>query len=103
MPKFAVNEAVYRDEGGWLAEPDLSLPRAKIALEYQGAEHAQPTRMRKDITRSADLRSQSWLCIAFGPAEVFARPHQIKPEIRAAIAARAPELLSPRRRTRVVT
>src|SRR5579859_641077 len=38
---FAVNEPIYRDSGGWLAEPDLSLPAAKLLLEYQGDAHAE--------------------------------------------------------------
>ncbi len=85
-----MNEPVYRDEGGWLAEPDLSLPEAKIALEYQGEDHAKTQRMRKDITRGTDLRREKWLCLPYGPAEVFGRPWEIAPELRAYIrAARA--------------
>jgi hypothetical protein len=37
LPAFAVNEAVVDDVGQWLAEPDLSLAAARLALEYQGA------------------------------------------------------------------
>jgi hypothetical protein len=33
LPRFAVNEPVYRADGGWLAEPDLSLEEARHALE----------------------------------------------------------------------
>jgi very-short-patch-repair endonuclease len=93
MPRFEVNEPVYRDEGGWLAEPDLSLPEAKIALEYQGAYHAELERMRKDITRAVDLRRERWLVLEYGPAEVFGRPWQILPEVRHAVTQRAPHLL----------
>jgi hypothetical protein len=99
MPRFEVNEAVYRDAGGWLAEPDLSLAEAKLALEYQGSDHADVGRMRKDITRGVDLRREGWLVLEFGPAEVFGRPWQIRPEVRYRIAERAPHLL-PRRRSR---
>ncbi len=93
LPGFDVNVGVYRDEGGWLAEPDLSLRSAKLALEYQGAEHAATERMRKDITRAADLRREGWLCIEYGPAEVFGRPWQIAPDLERELAARAPQLL----------
>lgn len=91
---FAVNEPVYRDAAGWLAEPDLSLPDAKLALEYQGVDHADPVRMRRDLTRFADLRQEGWLVLAYGPAEVFGRPWQIATEVRAAVRGRAPALLS---------
>lgn len=93
MPRFQVNAAVYRDDEGWLAEPDLSLPEAKLALEYQGADHAELRRMRRDITRGADMRRQGWLTLLYGPSEVFGRPWEIRPEVRALIADRAPGLL----------
>jgi hypothetical protein len=104
MPRFEVNVAVYRTEGGWLAEPDLSLEEAKLALEYQGSDHAGVTRMRKDITRFTDMRRDTWLTLPYGPAEVFGQPFLIKPEIRAIIRVRAPHLLPARiRPRRVVT
>ena len=90
---FLVNEPVYRDAGGWLAEPDLALVEAKLALEYQGIDHADPDRMRRDITRFADLRAEGWLALPYGPAEVFGRPWQIAAEVRAAVRSRAPALL----------
>lgn len=93
MPRFAVNEPIHRAVGGWLAEPDLSLADARLALEYQGSDHADPRRMRRDLTRSMDLRSEGWLVLAYGPAEVFGRPWEIRAEVRAAIAHRAPTLL----------
>lgn len=90
---FAVNEAIYRDAGGWLAEPDLALVEAKLALEYQGSDHADAARMRRDMTRFADMRSEGWLVLAYGPAEVFGRPWQVTSEVRAAVHHRAPALL----------
>ena len=90
---FEVNVAVYRDEGGWLAEPDLSLAEAKLALEYQGVDHAEVERMRRDLTRFTDLRSEHWLTLPYGPAEVFGRPALIRAEVRRAIWQRAPELV----------
>ena len=74
-------------------EPDLSLAAAKIALEYQGEDHAEVRRMRADITRGRDLRSAGWTCLYFGPAEVFGRPWTIGPEVRALVRERAPHLL----------
>jgi hypothetical protein len=98
MPRFEVNKPVSREEGGWLAEPDLSLPAAKIALEYQGRDHAELKRMRKDITRTVDMRRDKWVVLPYGPVEVFGQPWLIKPEVRELIAARAPQLLPRRRR-----
>lgn len=93
IPRFEVNVPIYRREGGWLAEPDLSLEEARLALEYQGSGHAELKRMRKDITRFTDMRRDNWLTIPYGPAEVFHEPYLIKPEIRHLIRIRAPQLL----------
>lgn len=98
MPRFDVNTSIYRDTGGWLAEPDLSVAEAKIALEYQGEDHADLRRMRRDITRGRDVRAEGWLFLYYGPAEVFGRPWSIAPEVRAEFAERAPHLLRPTRR-----
>ena len=103
MPRFDVNISIYRSEGGWLAEPDLSLEEARLALEYQGSDHATLTRMRKDITRFTDMRRDEWMTVPYGPAEVFGRPYLIKPEIRELIRQRAPFVLpKPLRSRRVV-
>jgi hypothetical protein len=93
MPRFEVNVPVYREEGGWLAEPDLSLEEAKLALEYQGADHAEVRRMRRDLTRGVDLRSDRWLSLPYGPAEVFGRPWVIRAEVRETVLERAPWLM----------
>ena len=98
MPEFLVNRAVSRDEGGWLAEPDLALPEAKLALEYQGEDHAKLKRMRRDITRATDLRREGWEVYLYGPAEVFGRPWEIAAEVRATIQRRAPHLITRRSR-----
>ena len=95
LPRLRVNEPVSRRSGGWLAEPDLSLPEARLALEYQGLDHADPDRMRRDLTRMADLRAEGWLVLPYGPAEVFSRPWEITGEVRAAIRQRSPHLLKP--------
>jgi very-short-patch-repair endonuclease len=95
---------VFRDSGGWLAKPDLSLREAKLALEYQGAEHAKVKRMRRDITRETDMRREGWRVLDYGPAEVFGRPWEIAPEVRQLVQERAPHLLRRRpSRQRVVT
>jgi very-short-patch-repair endonuclease len=97
LTMFDVNRAVQDDTGEWLAEPDLSCRPAKLALEYQGADHAELVRMRKDITRQTDLRRWGWIVLAYGPAQVFARPWEIAPEVRRLLAERAPDLLRGRR------
>jgi hypothetical protein len=93
IPRFAVNEAVADRYGEWLAEPDLLLAEAKIALEYQGADHADPVRMRKDMTKAFQLRRDGWIVLLYGPAEVFKRPYQIRAEVFYHVRTRTPHLV----------
>lgn len=58
-----VNEPVHDRNHGWLATPDLSCRESRIALEYQGGEHADAARMRRDITRATSLRRDDRLVL----------------------------------------
>jgi very-short-patch-repair endonuclease len=99
LPRFRVNEPIADENGEWLAEPDLALDEAMLALEYQGEGHADPVRMRRDMTRVTDMRRAGWQVLMYGPAEVLRRPHMIAPEIRQILRMRAPHLLAVPRRT----
>ena len=78
LPKPDVNKAVYDDHGQWLFEPDLGYEDVKLALEYNGADHAETDRMRRDMTRAVDAgRRGGWLTVSFGPTEVFRHPDQL--------------------------
>jgi hypothetical protein len=94
LPTPEVNKAIFTGAGEWLAEPDLHYDEARLALEYNGAEHAQPTRMRRDLTRDVDIQHRGgWRIVTFGPAEVFSRPEQTAAFVRELLRERAPQLL----------
>jgi hypothetical protein len=83
LPKPEVNEPIYNADGEWLGEPDLSYEDVKLAIEYNGAEHAKTKRMRRDITRGVDIGSRGgWHTVTFGPAEVFGRPDEAAAYVR---------------------
>ena len=86
---FQANEPIVDQTGGWLARPDLSCRHSRIALEYQGKDHANLNRMRQDITRDTDLRRENWRVLYYGPTQVFDRPHQIGPELVALHGSRS--------------
>jgi hypothetical protein len=90
LPQPAVNEPIYNSLGEWLSEPDLSYDDVRLAIEYNGALHAKPDRMRRDITREVDVGSRGgWRTVTFGPAEVFRRPDQVASYVRELRAERA--------------
>jgi hypothetical protein len=90
LPTPEVNAAIYTDHGEWLAEPDLHYPRARLALEYNGADHSEPRRMRRDITRDLDILQAGWKSITFGPSEVFGRPDILAGIVRDELRRRDP-------------
>jgi hypothetical protein len=92
LPPPEVNQPIFSEHGEWLAEPDLHYARARLALEYNGAEHAEPGRMRRDITRDLDYQWDGWRVITFGPAQVFKRPDQIASLVQSVLRERDPSL-----------
>jgi len=82
LPEPEVNRPIYAN-GEWLAEPDLHYADAMLAIEYNGALHAKPDRMRRDITRDVDIQHRGgWRTLTVGPDEVFKRPEQTAALVR---------------------
>ena len=65
--------------GRAVAHADLGYARWKVALEYEGRQHAEPDQFGRDIDRYSLLAADGWLTLRFadrhvnGPAR--ARPH----------------------------
>lgn len=77
LPTPQVNRPIYNDQGEWLAEPDLHYDDARLAIEYDGAAHAELRRKRADMTRGLDVLGGGWLSLSVGPTEVFRRMDQV--------------------------
>jgi hypothetical protein len=90
LPKPEVNRAIHDEHGQWIAEPDLHYRRARLALEYNGAVHADVERMRRDITRGLDVVRADWMSLTFGPDQVFRRWDETVALVRALLDARDP-------------
>ncbi|MBE7187856.1 MAG: hypothetical protein INR67_06155 [Jatrophihabitans endophyticus] len=83
LPAPEVNVPIVDDAGQWLAEPDLSWKDVRLALEYNGRDHARLGRMRRDITREVDLGARGgWRTLTLGPVEVFRRMDQVASVVR---------------------
>ena len=50
------------------------VPEARVALEYQGADHAELGRMRRDVARHMDLHRAGWQVLYYTAEDVFGRP-----------------------------
>jgi very-short-patch-repair endonuclease len=61
FPEPETNQNVLDDAGGWIARPDLVYRLLKLALEYDGRQHAEDSRQwAKDIRRRELLDAAGW-------------------------------------------
>jgi hypothetical protein len=90
LPCPEVNRPIHTYAGEWLAEPDLIYRNARLVLEYNGRDHAEVNRMRKDITREIDVDINGWKVVVFGPSQVFGHPYRIAPYVRGILDERDP-------------
>jgi Protein of unknown function (DUF559) len=67
---------------------DLAYPEAKLAIEYDGAEHRTQRRARRDLLREAALTALGWKILRFDADVVRYRPDLIVAAVAAELAAR---------------
>ncbi|WP_427886769.1 hypothetical protein ACQHIV_28480 [Kribbella sp. GL6] len=78
LPEPLVGHVVTDSAGGWLAQPDLSYPDLKIAIEYDGRHHLVDARQwRKDIRRRENLEREGWLVRVITAHDLFATPQTL--------------------------
>jgi hypothetical protein len=63
LPRPAVNVDVFDDLGCWIATPDLSYRKAKIAIEYEGAHHLDPDQYRRATQRDQLMAGLGWVVL----------------------------------------
>jgi hypothetical protein len=77
LPCPDVGVAVSDDAGGWLARPDLSYRRLKIAIEYDGDHHRTEKRQwRRDRARDENLREHGWIVITLTADDITRHPER---------------------------
>lgn len=94
LPKPEVNVDVVDEYGQWQAKPDLLYRRAKIALEYNGADHADVRRMRKDSTRTLQLQRLGWAVRVYTAPHAHQRLHEVVDDVAILLAQRDPGCLT---------
>jgi hypothetical protein len=78
-------------------ELDLAYPRAKLAIEHNGAEHLTSDRHRRDLLREQLLAAAGWRIVRFDAPTVLFRPDRVADRVGAELRARLPrQYLMPR-------
>ncbi len=74
LPEVALNSAIILDDGR-VVIPDLSWPEYRIAVEYDGAWHAD--RLDADAGRHERLADAGWVVVRIRAHELFHTPGEV--------------------------
>jgi len=75
------------DESGIVARVDLGFPERRVAVEYDGAWHADESQLRRDRRRLNRIREAGWT-VVFVTADMLREDrHAVVRSVRAALAA----------------
>ena len=87
LPAPQLNSEVFDESGGWLACPDFSWSRLKVAVEYDGDHHRSDRRQwQRDIARRRLLEAAGWRVIVITADDVLRHPQEMVALIRSALA-----------------
>ena len=80
-----VAQFVVRHEGREVARVDFAWPDLRLAVEYDGAWHAEPGQFARDRQRPNRLQAAGWTVVFVTAADLH-RPAQLLATIRTALA-----------------
>lgn len=70
LPTPAVNVDVYDASGRFIGMPDLSFPRYRVAVDYEGEIHrTDPIQWSKDLKRAPRFEDAGWSYLRAGAAD----------------------------------
>ncbi|MFY0407199.1 hypothetical protein [Solicola sp. PLA-1-18] len=89
LPEPETGADVFDDAGGWIARPDLSWSRWKVAVEYDGEHHRADVRQYNlDIGRREALEDAGWIVVVVTAERLYRRRPQTVTRIRSALQSR---------------
>ncbi|MGY1680159.1 endonuclease domain-containing protein [Geodermatophilus sp. SYSU D01176] len=80
-----VAQYVVRDARGFVARVDFAWPELRLAVEYDGAWHAEPGQFARDRQRLNRLQAAGWRVVFVTAADLY-RPEELVRRIGAALA-----------------
>jgi hypothetical protein len=82
LPDPEIDVPIFDRWGRAVAHADLGYSKWKLALEYEGRQHAEPEQFGRDIERYSLMAADGWLTLRFagrhlgGPWTVVERTHR---------------------------
>jgi hypothetical protein len=75
LPEPETGLDIFDRHGAWIARPDLSYPKYRIAIEYDGRHHAESDRQwAKDIGRREHYDRAGWRVIVVTAKHLYRQP-----------------------------
>lgn len=75
LPEPVVNHIEYAGDGRWLRRFDLSYPDLKVAVEYDGRQHAESRRQwERDVERREELDTDGWRLVVVLSKGIYREP-----------------------------
>ncbi|MGO4341324.1 DUF559 domain-containing protein [Pedococcus sp. 2YAF34] len=89
LPEPAVNHIECDEWGRWLRRYDLSWPELRVAVEYDGRQHAESQRQwERDVERREELDLDGWRIVVVLSKGVYREPERTLDRVVAALRAR---------------
>lgn len=86
LPEPVVNHVEYREDGSWDRRFDLSYPQVKLAIEYDGRQHAKSVRQwEHDVARRERLDQDGWRLVVVLARDIYHSPAQTLERVRRAM------------------
>lgn len=88
LPEPLVNLVVRDEDGHWVVRLDLAFPQWRIAVEYDGRQHAESTvQWSRDVARRDWLDVNHWRLVVVLSAGIYVDPHATLNRVVAAVRA----------------
>lgn len=89
LPEPEVNREIRDTNGSVVMRLDLSYPRVKLAVEYDGRQHTELVEQRhRDLDRRDDLEEDEWRLLVVTSRGIFVEPEKTLLRVWRALRAR---------------
>lgn len=88
LPEPVVNHVEYDDLGHWRRRFDLAYPAHRLAIEYDGRQHADSTRQwERDVERREELDSDGWRLVVVLAKGIYREPARTLERVQSAMVS----------------
>jgi very-short-patch-repair endonuclease len=88
LPRPKAQHGIADQRGRVVAWVDLAYPDRRIAIEYDGKDHFDRDRTKRDIQRGTRLMSLGWAVFRYLAADVYTTPERTVRDVREALRTR---------------